>query len=170
MRVAIIVFRFQPHFRHHRQRFFTTLLFAKRGINLQRLFQNLPHFLTRVQGAIRVLKDDLDFLPTQFLRVRVVLEQILPLVIQLAAGGDFNHCQQAAQSGFPAAGLTHDRQRFTALEGKRYAVQRFHQALRGKNALLHRIVFFQVNCLQQRLLRGGLVRTHSVGLPASSSG
>ena len=40
----------------------------------------------------------------------------------------------------------------------------------GKNPLLHRVVFFQVDSLQQRLLRGGLLRTHSVGLPASSSG
>jgi len=170
VRVAIVMLGFKADFRHHRQRFFTTLLFAERGVDQQRLFQNLPHFLTRVQRTIRVLEHNLDFLPTQFLRLRIVPEQILPLIIQFSAGRRFNHRQQAAQRGFPAAGLAHDRQRFTALKGERYAIQRFYQALGRKQPLLHRVVFFQIDGLQQRLLQGGLVRTHSVGLPASSSG
>ncbi|MNT64185.1 hypothetical protein D3C72_2020590 [compost metagenome] len=60
--------RFEPHFRHHRQRFFAALLFIERAVNLQRLFQNLSHFFTWVQRTVRVLEHDLDFLPTQFLR------------------------------------------------------------------------------------------------------
>ena len=170
VRVAVIVLGFEADLRHHRQRFFTALLFAEIAVNQQRLFQNLPHLFTRVQRTIRVLEHNLDFLATQLLRLRVVLEQILPLIIELAAGRHFNHRQQTAQRGFPAAGLPHHRQRFTAFEVKGDAVQRFHQAFRGKQPLLHRVIFFQVDGLQQRLLRGGLLRTHSVGLPASSSG
>ncbi len=170
MRVAIVMFRFQAHLRHHRQRLFTPLLFAQAAVNQQRLFQNLPHFFTRVQRTIRVLEHNLDFLPPQLLRLRVVLEQILPLIIQLAAGGNFNHRQQTTQRRFAAARLPHYRQRFTALKSKGDAIQRFHQPFRSEQPLLHRIVFFQINGLQQRLLRGGLLRTHNPGLPASSSG
>ena len=115
MRIAVVVLGFQPHFRHHRQCFFTTLLFAERGVDQQRLFQNLSHFFTRVQGTVRVLEYNLDFLPTQLLRLRVVLKQILSLVIQLTAGRDFNHRQQAAKGGFPTARLAYHRQRFTTL-------------------------------------------------------
>ncbi len=170
MRIAVVVLGFQPHLRHHRQRFFTTLRFTQAGIDQQRLFQNLPHFLAWVQGTVGVLKHNLNFLPPQFLRVRIVFKQILPLVIKLAAGWRFNHRQQAAQCGFSTTGLPHYGQRFTAFEIKRHAVQRFYQPFRRKNPLLHRIVFFQVDSPQQRLLQGGLMRTHSVGLPASSSG
>ncbi|CNU27011.1 Uncharacterised protein [Salmonella enterica subsp. enterica serovar Bovismorbificans] len=170
MRIAVVVLGFQPHLRHHRQRFFTTLRFTQAGIDQQRLFQNLPHFLAWVQGTVGVLKHNLNFLPPQFLRVRIVFEQILPLVIKLAAGWRFNHRQQATQCGFSTTGLPHYGQRFTAFEIKRHAIQRFYQPFRRKDPLLHRIVFFQVDSPQQRLLQGGLMRAHSVGLPASSSG
>ncbi|SAJ29647.1 Uncharacterised protein [Enterobacter cloacae] len=170
MRVTIVMLGFKPHLRHHRQRFFTTLLFAQIAVNQQRLFQNLPDFLPRIQRAVRVLEYDLDFLAAQLLRLRIVLEQILTLIVKLAAGWRFDHRQQTAQRGFSTARLPDDRQRFTAFKAEGDAVQRFYQALGGKNPLLHRVMFFQVDSLQQRLLRGGLVRTHSVGLPASSSG
>ena len=68
VRIAIVMLRFQPDLRHHRQRFFTALFFAQRGVDLQRFFQNLPHFLTRIQRAVGVLEHNLDFLPTQLLR------------------------------------------------------------------------------------------------------
>ncbi len=109
MRVTIVVLGLKPYFRHHRQRLLATLLFAQRRVDLQRLFQNLSHFLARVQRAIRVLEDNLNFLATQFLRVGIVLQQILALVIQLATGRGFNHGQQTAQRGFPTPGLTHHR-------------------------------------------------------------
>ena len=170
MRVAIVMLGFQADLRHHRQRFFTALLFTQAAVNQQRLFQNLPHFFSRVQRTIRVLEHYLDFLPPELLRLRVMLKQILPLIIQLTAGGDLNHCQQTTEGRFAAARLSHHRQRFTTLKGKGDAVQRFHQSFRGEYSLLHRVVFFQINGLQQRLLRGGLLRTHNPGLPASSSG
>ena len=170
MRIAVIVLGFQAHFGHHRQRLLPALLFAQAGVDLQRLFQNLPHLFTRVQRTVGVLEHNLDFLPAQLLRLRIVLKQVLSLVIELAAGGDFNHRQQTTERGFTAAGLPHYRQRFTAFKGKRDAVQRLDQAFRREEPLLHRIVFFQIGGQQQRLLRGGLMRTHSPGLPASSSG
>ena len=132
MRVAIVMLGFQAHFRHHRQRFFTPLLFAQAAVNQQRLFQNLPHFFTRVQRTVGVLEHNLDFLPPQLLRLRVVLKQILPLIIELAAGGDLNHRQQTTEGRFAAARLPHYRQRFTALKGKGDAVQRLHQPFRGE--------------------------------------
>ncbi|MNC18553.1 hypothetical protein D3C75_664570 [compost metagenome] len=118
MRIAIVVLGLEPHLRHHRQCFLAPLLFAQLGINLQRLFQNLSHFLTRVQRTVRVLEHNLDFLPTQLLRVGIVLEQILPLIVQLAPGRDFNHGQQTTQRGLPTAGLPYYRQRLPALQGK----------------------------------------------------
>ncbi len=66
MRVAIVMLGFQAHFRHHRQRFFTPLLFAQAAVNQQRLLQNLPHFFTRVQRTIRVLEHNLDFCRRSF--------------------------------------------------------------------------------------------------------
>ena len=170
MRIAVIVLGFQADFRHHRQGFFPTLFFAEAGVNKQRLFENLPNFFTRIQRTVRVLEDNLDFLPTQLLRLRIVLEQILPLVIQLTTGGRFDHRQQPTEGRFTAARFAHYCQRFATFKVKRNAIQRFNQTFRREHAFLHRIMFFQVDSLQQRLLRGGLLRTHSVGLPASSSG
>ena len=132
MRVAIVMLCFQAHFRHHRQRFFAALLFAQATVNQQRLFQNLPHFFTRVQRTVGVLEHNLDFLPPQLLRLWVVLKQILPLIIELAAGGNFNHRQQTTEGRFTAARLSHYRQRFTALKSKGDAVQRLHQPFRGE--------------------------------------
>ncbi|CDK49136.1 hypothetical protein [Escherichia coli IS1] len=99
-----------------------------------------------------------------------MLEQILPLVIQLTTGGHFDHRQQPTEGRFTAARFTYYCQRFATFKVKRNAVQRLHQTFRREHTFLHRIMFFQVDSLQQRLLRGGLMRTHSVGLPASSSG
>ncbi len=64
------------------------------------------------QRTVGILEDDLDFLPTQLLRLRIVLEQILPLVIQLTAGGRFDHRKQPTEGRFTAAGFTYYRQRF----------------------------------------------------------
>ena len=170
MRITVVMFGFQTHFRHHRQRLLPALLFAQAGVDLQRLLENLPHLFTRVKRTVGILEHNLDFLPAQLLRLRIVLQQVLSLVVKLAAGGNFNHRQQTTERRLAAARLPHHRQRFTAFKGKRNAVQRFDQAFRRKQPLLHRVVFFQIGGQQQRLLRGGLMRTHSPGLPASSSG
>ncbi len=104
MRVAIVMLGFQAHFRHHRQRF-------SRRCSLLRL-------LLISSGSSRICPTfyagsanhtgsgtQSGFLPPQLLRLRVVLKQILPLIIELAAGGDLNHRQQTTEGRFAAARL-----------------------------------------------------------------
>ena len=144
MRITAVMLSFQADFRHHRQHFLFALCRAERGIDNQRLFQNLPDFFTRIKRAVRVLEHNLDFLPPQFLRMFICHQQILPLVEQLPAGRFFNHGQQTAECRFPAAGLPDHRQGFPAIQIKRYAVEGFHHPLRREKAFLHRIIFFQI--------------------------
>ncbi len=100
MRVAIVMLGFQAHFRHHRQRFFTPLLFAQAAVNQQRLLRICPTFYA---GSANHTGSGTQsgFLPPQLLRLRVVLKQILPLIIELAAGGDLNHRQQTTEVDLP---------------------------------------------------------------------
>ncbi len=75
------MFSFQAHFRHHCQGFFAALLAIELGIDLQWLFQNLPHLLTWIQRTVGVLEDNLNLLASQFFRTFIGLEQILPLIV-----------------------------------------------------------------------------------------
>ena len=77
----------------------------------------------------------MDLLAAQFLGRDVRLQQVLPLIVQLAAGRHFDHRQQAAERRFAAARLADHRQRFAALQGEGDAVQRLDQPLRREQAL-----------------------------------
>ena len=61
MRVAVIVFCAQPHAVHDLRGLLAALGRAQAGIHQQGFFQRGANALTRVQGAIRILKNNLNF-------------------------------------------------------------------------------------------------------------
>jgi hypothetical protein len=95
---------------------------------MQGLRQHLPHCHARIQGAVRILKNNLQGTAPRAQRPGAERREVLALEPDLARRGLDEAQREAPRGGFAAAGFAHQRQRLARSNFEADSVHRPHGA------------------------------------------
>src|SRR5579884_2172200 len=168
VRVAVVVLGVQADALE--QLLHAPLAVLLRVVDRERLRDDLPHALPRVERRVRILEDDLHLAADRPQRALAEMGDVAPVEPHDARGRLEQPDDEARGRRLAATRLADDPERLAAAHGQGDVLDRVHDALRPReHALLHREVLRQVHDLDERLLRGRELRHGHAVTPSSAA-
>ena len=126
--------------------------------NVDGLGNDVGHSHARVEGAVRVLEDELHLLAGAREVLALELGEVFAVEDDLAGGGLGQAQDALAGGGLSAAGLAHDGEGLSAVDLKGGVLQRVHAGVGlAEDALLDRVVLGEVLDLEDDVVHVGVL-------------